>query len=668
LYLWLPAGDESLPDPLLSATDDFEAQRLDITAVTPHEAAAGSAIVVNYAGATGVEPARVWIGKSELSVLSRRPGAVVAELPAQLPDDRIKLRVSIGAERSKTYELHIKPRDFRKPFRNLCGGFVLLMLGVAQLARAAHRLSGSSTRRWTKTGPWQLLTLGAGAGLGGLMHSSTATAGILAGAVGSRVISLQPAAALFLGSQLGAAATPFLFADGSEPHAGLIAVAIGGVSLRLASDRQGRALAWLVLSGGIVAFALQVLRPGFEPIVSNSTLLGLLDHVSPHGLAGELALVLLGVFLVVLFQGPAPVLVLSLAIGQMLGHTEPRTTLLLLSGSGLGAALGALLTTPFGLEGRRLAELNLLAGACSTLLTAASVDIFDQFGQRFVGFAQPVHFGHHLLPDGAFHVALAFAASQLMAALIVLALLPLLDRLLQRRSAVERRAARAHAGMLAELRVALEAQSSALPALQRLSVDADRTAGREAERRLRESEVALERALEQDQQDVAADGGEHRGIALSALQLQRALTHVLSHAQRLTDARIGWCEPDAGITALSQPERQVLQQLFGLVEDGLASLHSSLRSGLPPDTELSSAREIQMNALESQLRAGLAQRAGRRMELARGLYVIALVDALEGAGNQLYRLTDAFNLLESQQPAQPVGVAPLSAAPRGGSC
>jgi Na+/phosphate symporter len=673
VYVGLHEAEESLPGSLDTERGDVETSRLEITDVMPHDAAAGSAVVVMYTGAAEGETAvpRVWAGKMKLRVLANRSGSVVAELPKDLHEDRVKLRIVLGNERSKSFALHIKAIDWRKPFRNLCGGFVLLWLGVGRMARAARSLSGSSTWRWTKRGPWQLAAVGIGGVFGAVMHSSTATAGILAGAVGSRVVALLPAAAIFLGAQLGAAAAPFLLTRASEPHEGLIAVAIGGLCLRLASDRRGRALAWLILSGGIVAFALQVLRPGFEPIVSNPTLLRVFSQLTADGLLGATTLVVIGTVLVVLFQGPAPVLVLALAIDQMLGHAQPRATLLLLSGSGLGSALGALLSTPFGPQGRRLAELNLLTGLCSTVLTALTVGVFDTLGQKFVAGAWPIYFGKHMLPDGASRVALAYGCSQIAVTLVLLALMPFLARFLERHASTQPQAPRyADATLRADLASALDAQLRALPALLRLSTDAERAAGREAEHSLGESDAVLRRVFMQTEQpvDLVAAGGDYRRAALAELQLQRALERVLKESERLTDERVAWAEDGAGVSALSESELHVLRGLYELMAEGLTSLRVSLSTGVRPDPDQTRAREIQINALEAQLRVGLSARAASRRDLARGLSIITLVDALETAGNQLYRLAEACAVPVQQSSRVSRAIAPLSTATRGGPC
>jgi hypothetical protein len=60
-----------------------------------------------------------------------------------------------------------------------------------------------------------------------------------------------------------------------------------------------------------------------------------------------------------------------------------------------------------------------------------------------------------------------------------------------------------------------------------------------------------------------------------------------------------------------------------------------------------------INTLDSQLRAGLARNAIEP----RDLRVVELVDALENAGNQLYRLAEAFQPPDSDEVTNTLVVA-----------
>ncbi|MDQ2647150.1 MAG: hypothetical protein M3020_25320, partial [Myxococcota bacterium] len=144
VYFLLPDGEPAatLDAGHLSSSDSAPEQRLDVIAVSPTDAVAGSAVTVSYEGAAERVPVRAFAGKEELSVLARRNGALVVRLPSDLPVGRVKIRVSAGDERSKPYPLQVKTANYRKPFRNLVGGFALLIFGIGILARGARGAAG----------------------------------------------------------------------------------------------------------------------------------------------------------------------------------------------------------------------------------------------------------------------------------------------------------------------------------------------------------------------------------------------------------------------------------------------------------------------------------------------------------------------------------------------
>jgi hypothetical protein len=456
VYVCLPENDEPAPARAHQAEDGADPQRLRIVDVSPNDPAAGSVIVIKTRGGSSSATAHAWLAHTDLRVLARRPDTLVARLPSELGLGMAKLRVTSAGEHSKPYELQIKPPNWRKPFRNLCGGLALLVLGVQGLARAARGVLGiAHARRVSGLLGSRIAAVSFGFGLGASMQSTTAAAGLLAGAAGSRVLSIAVAAALFVGAQLGAAVAPLLFESVTEPRWGLVAIAAGALALGLSRDRRGKALAGLVLGAGMVMYGVQVLRPGFEPFASNPTLLALLDRLAPEGVLGTLATMGVGALLVAVFQGPAPVLALALGVAETTGHQNLRTTLVMLSGAGLGAGLGALLTMPSGVAARRLAELNLVAGACNSAFALATIDVFDRLAAQLLGAEQPgIRWGKHLLPHGSWQIALAFALSQLTAATLLVPLLPRLARRLARWHAAKREPAPASAKLASPLSAA----------------------------------------------------------------------------------------------------------------------------------------------------------------------------------------------------------------------
>jgi hypothetical protein len=456
---------------------------------------------------------------------------------------------------------------------------------------------------------------------------------------------------------------PFRNLVTTEPHRGVLGVAIGGCALCFASARSARALAWLILSAGLVAFAVQLLRPGFEPFFSSPELLTALDRAAPHGLIGAVSRVLLGALLAAAFQGPAPVMVLALTVAQLTGHEDPRSTLLLLSGSGLGSAVAALSTAPGDPRCRRLAELNLLVGLCSTLLTAALVNVSDMVAGRLLSHAWPIHWGTHRLPQSSWRVAVAFVISQLVASVTLLPCLSYAQRALAHLVRVPTFAAGEALLSPRQWRAATAAQARALPQLLRLALHGDRAAGSAAESYLRQAQELLRAPFVfRAAPATAAQSSESARLSLGYLQLQRAPEDVLCHAQQLTDDRMVWSAASPRVPPLPEHAAHVLCELDGLIASGLAALAASFHSGARLDSHDTHAREILINALELELRQDLA----RGDIEPRDLGVMGLVDALETAGNQLFRLAETCQTLDEHMTAGEPGlpVLPMAAAGR----
>lgn len=658
VYLALPEGEDAYaPQPIPSPHDGSESQKLTINELIPNDPDAGSALMIGYSGG---EPGSVhaWLGKSQLDILARRPGSLVVQLPQDLPPGRARLRLVAADEHSHWHELHIKAINWRKPFRNLCGGLALLVLGVQMLSRGARgvldlprarRLKALTGSRW--------LVMGLGLGAGALTQSTTAVAGLLAGLVGSRVLAELPAAAAFLGAQLGAALVPLALASVSEPRWGLTAIAVGALMTGLASDRRSKAFARILLGAGLIAFGVQVLRPGFEPFVSNRWVLAAIDRFPSHGWLASAGLVLVGALLVALFQGPAPVLILAFGIAEMTGHSNLHQTLMLLSGAGLGAGMAALLAEP---QGSSLARLNLLAGAGSTLIMALLVHGLARGSVHWVaGYSHPIWNGRHRLPDMSWTVAVSFAIAQLLAAVVMVAILPWLTSFVRRAGrtpALAPRSAPATAAVRREISQVLQAQRAALPELLSLALHGERAAGREAEQSLLDARMALRHlfagpVLELPETLVGGDLGR---IAVTCRQLQRSFEVLLEQAERLTENRITWSESNADVPALSEQEQAVLREMHNLITDGLSSFMAHLSAGSSPNSDETRAREIRLNATESRTRhALLAERSDRRT-VQLSLSVIEVIDAYEVTGNQLYRLAETLSEAHSIEASNPL--------------
>jgi len=623
-YVALPSGDDATNTDAAAPPPDAagEPHKLEILQVTPAETPPGTAVIVGYHGADDDGIAlRVFAGKTELEVLARRPGSLVARLPADIGFGRAKLRVADGDRRSKPYDLRIKAQNWRKPFRGLVGGLALLALGIGVLARGVREAVGvGSARRLALLARNTPAALGFGTAIGSVVQSTTAAAGVLAGLVTSNLLAVTPAAVAFLGAQLGAATAPLLITGFLDPREGLLAI----------------------------AFGLHVLRPAFEPFVADNTLIPFIAHLRADSIGGMITCALLGAALVAAFQGPAPVVVLVLSLAQTTGHLDLRTALAILSGSALGAAIGALLTTPAGARSRRLVQLHLLLGVAGTTLALATVRVWSTLADRLVaGSPHEVEWGKRvLLPNMGKHLGIAFALSQIAIAIVLAPCIPALARALARLFPETAPAAMREVGdrtrfVRDRLARAARVQRGALGSLLALALRGVRVSGRVAEHALADARATLEEALQ-----VIAASAERTTLARGAyasLQLERSLESLLRQAEMLTDRRVAAAAAADALPPLPSRDEEVIVRMHGLLSQGLDALLASLDGRAAIDVEEARAREIEMNAQEARGRQALLVADHRGADtLARELGVLELVDAFESAGNQVYRAAEAF--------------------------
>jgi Na+/Pi-cotransporter len=650
VYFSLPDGDDTLGADAANtgALEQPVPARIEVLAVTPADPTPGSAVTVQFAGAERPKEVQAYVGKSALPVLSRLDDALVVRLPSALAPGHLKLRVADGRERSKPYDLRVKLENWRKPFRSLLGGFALLIFGIGVLGRGAREAVGlRSTHvlaRWAERGP---AALGMGIGLGMLAQSTTAAASVLAGLVGSSLLALGPAAAAFLGAELGTATAP-LVSGLFDPREGLLVVALAVMWLGFASNRRTTALARLALGVGLISFALQTLRPGFEPFVQAPALLSLVVKLRATSVLGVATCALLGAALVAIFQGPAPVCVLVLVLAQTTAQWDLRTALAVLSGSGLGAAFGAMLTSAAGKSSRKLALLNLMLGALGTLLAACTVDVFALLADLIVpGVPHEIHWGKRvLLPNLGLHLGVAFAMSQLASALVLLPVSFRLARLVERWFPQEPRGKLPSVGdatrvTRSRLLQVAEVQLSALTPLRQLALDGDRDAGRLVERAIAESQALLDELIAGPVLALG-DAPESRalgGAALTSVQLQRSLEGLERQAERFVDARVALSR-DGRPSELAESDLAALDEMHANLDAAGNAVCKALRDHSAIDLDAARSSEIAMNALEARLRKGILE--GDPETVRSHLAVLKLADAYEATGNQLYRLSEAL--------------------------
>ncbi|MES1204496.1 MAG: hypothetical protein ABUS79_01040, partial [Pseudomonadota bacterium] len=431
----------------------------------------------------------------------------------------------------------------------------------------------------------------------------------------------------------------------------------------------------LGLGAGLISFGLQTLRPGFDLFANNPTLLSIVTGLKANSVLDVCACALLGAILVAALQGPAPVILLVLVLAQTTARWDLPTALAVLSGSGLGAAVGALLTTPAGRRCRELAKLNLLLGLASTVIAASTVNVWSALSDRLVpGLPHEISWGKRvLLPNLGLHLGAAFALSQLAIAAVLAPFVPRLARFLdglQPGRRVEGGIARVGdtAGVVrAELGRVVRAQAAAIEPLLGLCLAGRREDGRLTEHRLADAHASIEDLLSDPVPALPAtpQGNLLGRAAFASLQVQRALESLHRQAERLIDSRMAASSSSLGVPPLPAQDEATVREMHSLLAQGVESLHVVLDGEGVVDLEEARAREIRMNGIEARARSVLLRQGSQaswaawevpsdspaarpigdreRAAVRNDLGVLELVDAYETAGNQVYRLAEALS-------------------------
>ena len=643
IYLRLPVREESPPSAHEPATASGE-EKLEVVEVRPTDPTPGSAVVVHYLSSKPNEAASAYLGRQPLEIIERPRGALVARLPPDTGLGHHKIRVAVGAERSKPYDIKVQAIDWRKRFRNLVGGLALVILGIDVLARGIRKATGlGGAARLARLARRRPAALTFGALIGGLVQSTTSAAGLLGALATSNLLGLEAASVGFLGALLATTSAPFLLTGIVAPNEGLIAIALGVAGMGLAPDRRTFALGQLVLGAGLMSFGLHVLRPGFEPLLSEPMLLSLFESVQARSVATVIACAALGVALSAVLQGPAPVLLFVVSLAETTGLWDLTTAVTIMSGSGLGAALGALLAIPRDGRGRRFAAMNIVLCAIGTILAAAGAPLWSRLSDLIVsGYPYEVRWGERvLLPNIGLHLVVACTLSQLVTTLFLLPGVPALSRWLERASAGKDREGdpASVAQLYAALGNVLRVEKSALEPIVLFALSGDRKASRRAEQSLESARRRLELILADPESVTPGAPGELRQALITCLQLQGSLESLLRQTERLTEARLAAAHETAEVTPLGHDDEAVLRELETLLGEGIGVAVFSLESGTMLDLEAARAREISINSVEARMRGTLSAQALERPRMKVELAVLEWAGACEIGGNHVYRLS-----------------------------
>jgi hypothetical protein len=237
-----------------------------------------------------------------------------------------------------------------------------------------------------------------------------------------------------------------------------------------------------------------------------------------------------------------------------------------------------------------------------------------------------------LLPHVGLHLGVGFVVMQLAAVLCAAPLVTPALRWVERLRGEVRRTrdqgTQGHAGKHAALLAAsVSACRRALGGVREVIRTSDRAASPASEEALRDASASLSSLLTETQPHAL------RAASVVCLQLRHAIENALRIAERA---------PEHGFS-ITGTAAAAHERMHAIADATLASLTEHLSQGSAPSLEDAQAREIELNAIESETRRALWRGAQPNAEeLPALLWSSELIGSYEAIGNQIYRLANAL--------------------------
>jgi hypothetical protein len=307
-----------------------------------------------------------------------------------------------------------------------------------------------------------------------------------------------------------------------------------------------------------------------------------------------------------------------------------------------------------------------------TLILALTADLQASLADAIMpGVSSEISYGTKvLLPKMGQHLVAGFAIGQAAITLLLVALVPVAMRIGDRRPTSQRRTTPLVGNAGVEilrhgLAGVLERYRTGLGAIYDLCSMGQRRRGSDGEHLLADTrqqiEVLFSGALLNKSLD--PDLAKLRQATLAVIQLQRALEELLHHAERSAEQTLALSPAGEG-WQLPPQDAATIKTLHAMLTEGIDELVNELRTGGTPDLDAARAREIRLNAAESESRQGLlvdADRGESSSLIALRLNSSELVNAYETVGNHLYRLNEALGAdIDQETPGTSMVIRGLS--------
>ena len=315
------------------------------------------------------------------------------------------------------------------------GGLGIFLLGMKNMSEGMQAVAGAKLRRMVNAVTNnRLVACGVGTLMTCLVQSSSVTTVMAVGMVNAGIMNLMQAIGVILGANIGTTITGWILVLKVGKY-GLPLLGISALIYLFTKYERVRYIAMLFMGVGMVFFGLQLMKEGFEPLRTMPGFVEWFSKFEPSSYFGVIKCVLVGAALTAIVQSSSATLgiTMGLAYNGLIGF-EAAAALVL--GENIGTTVTAFLASRgASVNAKRAAYAHIMINVSGVLWITAIFGFYVTILRAVLGVDPTTEVlvdGAKTFPYALKGIALSHTGFNVVNTLVMLPLMPLLARLLQR--------------------------------------------------------------------------------------------------------------------------------------------------------------------------------------------------------------------------------------------
>jgi len=229
-------------------------------------------------------------------------------------------------------------------FFGVIGGLGLFLFGMKQMSEGMQAVAGAKLRSLiSKVTDNRFTACGVGIAVTGLVQSSSITTVMVVGMVNASLMTLQQAAGVIMGTNIGTTVTAWLIALHIADY-GLPLLGVAALTFLFAKSQKVKYTAMILLGLGMVFFGLELMKDGLKPLRSLPEFVKMMSAFDPGTFIGLIKCVFVGALLTAIVQSSSATvaITITLAATQVISYD---TAVALVLGENIGTTITAFLSS-----------------------------------------------------------------------------------------------------------------------------------------------------------------------------------------------------------------------------------------------------------------------------------------------------------------------------------